>query len=57
MHVLVLAGVVRQTVAQRHETLGETFVDGVTPSGYSNRARAQHWKTHTTTHTHTEKMN
>lgn len=33
MRVLLLAGAVRQTVAQSHQTLSETLVDGVTPSG------------------------
>lgn len=42
--VFVLAGAVRQAVAQSHQTLSETLIDGVTPSGWrcGNRARAQH---------------
>lgn len=46
VRVLVLVSAVRQAVAQSHETLSETLVDGVTPSGWrcSHRTRAQHWK-------------
>lgn len=50
MCVLILAGAVCQTVSQSHQTLSKPLVDGVTPSHCSNRARGQHWKTHTHTH-------
>lgn len=45
--VLILAGIVCQTVSQSHQTLRKAFVDGVAPSRCSNRVWAQHYKTHT----------
>ncbi len=38
--VFVLPSAVCQTVAQSHQTLSKAFIDGVTPPGCSNRARA-----------------